>query len=61
MTAPTRNGGHGIVYAVATEALPQAEELEREAMELEKKAGEKRRAAAVLRALHAIAASNVAA
>lgn len=59
MTAPTRNGGHGIVWAVATEALGQAEDLEKEAADMEMRASDKRRAASVLRQLHAIAAPNV--
>lgn len=45
MTSPTRNGGHGLVYAIATEALPQAEDLEAEASKLEQAAADKRRAA----------------
>lgn len=59
MSAPSKNGGHGLTFAVATQALREATELEAEAHDLDRRASEKRAAAATLRAMHAIASLAV--
>ena len=60
MSAGTKNGGgHGTIHHVATTALDEAEDLERQGRGMIAKGVEMLRTAAVMRALHAIAAPNV--
>lgn len=54
MTAPMRSGGHGTIHHVATTALPEAEELERQGRDQIARGVEMLRTAAVMRGLHAV-------
>jgi hypothetical protein len=55
-TQPPRS--HGLIRAIADGAIPEAEDLEAEALALEDKAREARRIAGVLRQLHAVATQD---
>lgn len=54
MSAPTRNGGHGTIHHVATTALTEAEDLEKQGREQIARGVEMLRTAAVMRGLHAV-------